>query len=136
MTQIAWLHDDNLHHWFGNLPALYVFDDLKLAQEQWSLKRVGFIYECLLDLPVVIRRGDPAAESRAFQREHASEKIITLNTPDPWLQQQINSLRAETTVEVLDVEPFVELSGAVDLKRFSRYWMKVERVLALKNQVG
>ena len=125
MTTIAWVHDDALRHCFGDTPAIYVFDDKKLVAEQWSLKRIGFIYECLLQLPVEIRRGDPVEQVAAFQRRHHAEKVLTMVTPDPGLREQIQALNAE-----MQYPPaFVEIGGKVDLKRFSRYWTKAERYL-------
>ncbi len=125
MKSVVWLHDDSLRHWYGDSPAVYVFDDEKLKRERWSLKRIGFIYECLLELPVEIRLGDPVAEMLAFQKLHNAEQVLAMQTPDPHLQKQILKMQAETVPEI----PFVELAGKVDLKRFSRYWAKTERAL-------
>jgi hypothetical protein len=125
MNHIAWVHDDALRHWWGDAPALYVFDDNKLKREQWSLKRIGFLYECLLELPLEIRRGDPVEQVRAFQHSHNAGQVITISTPDPHLQQQTTELGAHA----LPDEPFLQIPGKLDLRRFSRYWAKAERHL-------
>ncbi len=125
MKSVVWLHDDALRHWYGDSPAVYVFDDEKLLRERWSLKRIGFIYECLLELPVEIRRGDPVVEVLDFQRSNGAEQVLAMQTPDPHLQEQMVRVKATQVPEI----PFVELSGKVDLKRFSRYWAKAERAL-------
>jgi hypothetical protein len=125
MNQVAWVHDDALRHWWGQLPAIYVFDDEKLRQEQWSLKRIGFIYECLLELPLEIRRGHPVVQVREFQLSHQAKGIRTLDSPDPRLCQQMSEMGAE----IVPNEPFVVLTGKLDLRRFSRYWAKAERTL-------
>ena len=125
MKSVVWLHDDALRHWYGESPAVYVFDDEKLKHERWSLKRIGFIYECLLELPVEIRRGNPVTEVLAFQKSHDADQVLAIQTPDPHLRQQMLQIRAESVPDI----PFVELSGKVDLKRFSRYWAKAERAL-------
>jgi hypothetical protein len=89
------------------------------------MKRIAFVYECLLDLPVKIRRGDPVLEVRRFMEELHCSEVVTVATPDPHLQAQAKSLNAE----ILEVEPFVKVTGKLDLRRFSRYWSKVESLL-------
>jgi len=125
MNSVVWVHDDALRHWWGEPPALYVFDDEKLRLENWSLKRIGFVYECLLELPLEIRRGDPVAQVLAFQESHSAEAVMTMDSPDPRLREQMNRIQAH----VIPQEPFVLLTGKLDLKRFSRYWSKAERLV-------
>ena len=126
-----WIHADCLHRnspaymAHPQSPSLYVWDDAELLRAGWSLKRIGFIYECLLDLPVEIRRGDPIAEMHNFAQQMGCDGIVTMATPDPRLQAQAKSMRAE----ILPQQPFVEVKGPLDLKRFSRYWQKVQKAL-------
>jgi hypothetical protein len=125
--RLAWMHADCLHA--GWLPpdaeAIYIFDDAQLASADWGLKRIMFVYETLLELPVEIRRG-PLVETLLVLEP---ELIITVDTPDPWLRHSVDQLRRSTHVDVLPAPVFVELDGRVDLKRFSRYWSKAERKL-------
>lgn len=97
--------------------------------EEWriSLKRIVFIYECLLELPVVIRRGDVAAEVLAFAREHAADGVATAFSPSPRFRAICDRLRDELPVAVLPVEPFLAYTGRLDLRRFSRYWATAEK---------
>ena len=124
MTSITWVHDDCLFR-FGDGPAIYVWDDEYLRSQAWTLKKIGFVYECLLELPVEIRRGDTLTEVRRFAQEHETSHVITMQTPDPRLTALAKSLKAE----VIAPEPFVHLSGTVNLRRFSQYWRKAEPVL-------
>jgi hypothetical protein len=131
---VIWVHADCLHREspaylaYPDAPSIFVFDDAALARDGWTLKRIGFLYECLLDLPVVIRRGDPVRVVRQFGEENQCSGIVTMSTPDPHLQAQAAALNAE----ILPQEPFVELRGKVDLTRFSRYWHKAEKVLGAR----
>ena len=125
---IFWVHDDALGD-PPNLPAIYIFDDEKLLAEQWSLKRIGFVYECLLELPVEIRRGDPVGQVVEFAASRGATRVITTETPDPRLRAQQAALAQRVALEIITPEPFVEISGRVDLKRFSRYWDKASRCL-------
>jgi hypothetical protein len=123
---IIWLHGDCLSPAappllaYPDAPALWVWDDQLLEQQRISLKRIVFIYECLLELPVEIRRGDVAAEINQFAQSHSADGIVTTASPSPRFQQICQSLTLPVTI--LDVEPFVDYQGYIDLKRFSRYW--------------
>ena len=124
MTPVTWVHDDCLFQ-FGNGPAVYVWDDQYLRSQGWALKRIGFVYECLLELPVEIRRGDTLTEVRRFAQEHGSSLVITMQTPDP----RLNALTRALDAEVIMAEAFVQLRGSVNLRRFSQYWRKAEPIL-------
>lgn len=129
--KLIWVHSDCLHakspayRAHPDSPSLFVWDDAELLRAGWSLKRIGFIYECLLDLPVTIRRGDPVSQVRRFAEEMKCTGIVSMSSPDPHLQAQAAALGAE----VLPFEDFVEIKGRVDLGRFSRYWRKAAPAL-------
>lgn len=106
-------------------PALFVWDDEEILGQQWTLKRLLFIRECLEEMPVLIRRGNVVAEVSRFAAEHHATRIVSVFNPCPRIRRQAAALGAI----LLHEEPFVSLSGRVDLKRFSRYWAKVERKL-------
>lgn len=129
--KLIWVHAECLHRLspsyraYPNSPSLFVWDDVELQRTGWSLKRIGFVYECLLDLPVTIRRGDPVNEVLRFAQELHCSGIATMASPDPRIQAQAAAMGAE----ILELEPFVELKGKLDLARFSRYWRKAEAAL-------
>ena len=106
--------------------AVFIFDDDYLAASGWGLKRIMFVYETLLELPVEIYHGPTV---QVLAELAAGEGIVTVDTPDPWLQARITELRARGAVEVIPPPAFVELKGPVNLQRFSRYWNKVEAKL-------
>ena len=114
-------------------PAVFVFDAELLAgstatsPEPVSLKRIGFLYECLLELPVSLRKGAVASEVLAFACAHGADGIVTSAGTDPRVEAICEVLEQELPVEVLKPQPFVELEGRVDLGRFSRYWRRAER---------
>jgi len=132
--KLHWVHADCLSaDWIDRSvgPASFVFDDRQLEAENWSLKRVGFVYECLLELPgVEIWRGPLAETLTQVVQQRQLASIVTVRTPDPWLQREAATLTAGgIRVEWIAAEPFVALSGSPDLRRFSRYWRKAEPVL-------
>ncbi|MEO1288953.1 MAG: hypothetical protein AAFV93_14395 [Chloroflexota bacterium] len=131
---IAWIHADNLNPNQPALeaghPAIFVWDDELLKQWDISFKRITFIYECLLEMNVTIRRGDVAIEVGKFAAEHNAKHIITPYSPSPrhkWIMRQLKVLIPDSKLEIYMDEPFVDYDGHIDLKRFSRYWRKVEK---------
>jgi len=132
--KLHWLHADCLNaDWIDPSAgtAVYVFDDRQLKAEGWGLKRIGFVYECLLEIPgVEIWRGPLAETLGSLVKERSLEGIATVRTPDPWLLAEAAALEAGgVLLEWIAPEPFVALTGPVDLRRFSRYWRKAEPVL-------
>lgn len=130
---IIWVHGDCLDPHgpaFAlhlQAPAVWVWDDALLDEWQISLKRLVFIYESLLELPVEIRRGDVAAEVRRFAEAHGATRIATAESPSPRFAAIGRELRRTHTVEVLPVAPFLDYQGKLNLQRFSRYWSVAER---------
>ena len=111
-------------------PAVFVFDTALLEGATQaaaiSLKRIGFLYECLLELPVTLRQGDVAEQVLAFAQAHGADGIVTSAATDPRFSAICRQLEPHLPLQVLEPEPFVELEGALDLGRFSRYWRRAE----------
>ena len=112
---------------YPQAPALWVWDDALIAEWQISLKRLTFIYECLLELPVEIRRGNIAEQVLAFAKEHNTNLVVTTDTPSPRFDDICDQIEKSVKLEVLAGEPFFEYDGYIDLKRFSRYWKVAEK---------
>lgn len=144
---IIWVHGDGLSpnspafEQYPTAPAVWVWDSALLNQWQISLKRLVFLYECLQELPVEIRKStEPetgsetdesitafAAELLRFLAEQNADGIVTIDSPSPRFRAICRKLSKFTTINVLPVEPFVEPNAQLDLRRFSRYWRKVEK---------
>lgn len=134
---IIWVHGDNLNPYSAafqaapGVPAIFVWDDALLEEWQISLKRIVFIYECLLELPVVIRRGDVAEEVVRFAQEHQARRVLTSESPSPrhrlLCQTIIKNMPKGSRLEVLHEPAFVDDIERIDLKRFSRYWNAVKK---------
>ena len=132
--RIAWMHPDCLRAgWFRpDDQAVFIFDDEYLTASGWGLKRILFVYETLLELPVAIHRGPTIPALAALITSSQATGVVTAETPDPWLRKRIGALSGLsglTTVDIVPAPSFVELPGNIDLKRFSRYWAKAERKL-------
>lgn len=127
---IVWVHGDCLSpknpalQEYPDAPAIWVWDDALLEEWNISLKRIVFIYECLLELPVTIRRGDVVKKVVAFAQEYGADGVVTVESPSPRFEMICNAIQDTSSleVEVWLPEPFVNYDGYIDLKRFSRYW--------------
>lgn len=129
---VVWVHGDCLSPLHPALqkhpgaPAIWVWDDALLEEWQLGLKRLTFLYECLLELPVIIRRGNVAAEVARFAQEHQAQRIVTTESPSPRFRELQRQLTRTVPVEILPLEPFVAHQGPFDLRRFARYWRVAE----------
>ncbi|MCS7030118.1 MAG: hypothetical protein NZL92_01110 [Gloeomargarita sp. SKYG116] len=134
-TSIVWVHGDSLSPTnpalatYPSAPAVWVWDDELLRAWRISRKRIVFIYECLLELPVEIRRGDVVTEIRAFAQEKGAQKVVTTSSPSPRFQRFCRELAQTLEVEVLPVPALVPVTPGMDLQRFSRYWKVAEKVI-------
>lgn len=130
---IVWVHGDCLSptnpalKTYPDAPALFVFDDALLASYPISLKRLVFMYECLLDMPVTIRRGDVTTELSRFAREHGATKIATTDSVSAGFGRIADRLETDFHLEIFRIRPFFDYDGHLDLKRFSRYWRVAQK---------
>lgn len=137
MTQpIIWVHGDNLNpnapvfQEYQDAPAIFVFDEDLISAWNISFKRIIFMYECLLELPVTIRKGHMVREIVDFAIEHKATEIVTMQSPSPRFLQIVSTLEAKMNsqkqVRILRETPLVDTDYDLDLKRFSRYWRKAK----------
>ena len=129
---ILWIHEEALgannpalQAW-PDAPAVFVFDSRWIREARISRKRLGFLYECCLELPVTIRKGDVVAEVLAFARRHGADGVITSGAVDPRLNRNAAAIDRALPLWLLDGDPFVDLPRPPRLGRFSRYWREAE----------
>lgn len=140
-TSVIWVHADALSAGnpaflaYPDAPAIFVFDDVVLDGYQISLKRILFMYECLLEMPVEIYRGDVAECVVAFARRHEATGIATVNTPSPRFHHIVEEIGRDLPVEMLFERPLVTTPESTDLGRFTRFWKKAERSALLLGEV-
>ena len=132
---ILWVHEEALgpnnpalRAW-PDAPALFVFDTLWIQQQRISRKRLGFLYENALELPLTLRKGDVAAEVIAFAQRHDADGVVSSTAVDPRLQRIADAIDAELSLQELEPDAFVELPRPPRLGRFSRYWREAEPVV-------
>ena len=112
-----------------NSPALFVFDTRWIQEARISRKRLGFLYESALDLPITLRKGDVVKEVVAFAERHNADGVLSSLPVDPRLERIAVSIESHCPLELLEPEPFVTMPRPPRLGRFSRYWREAEPVV-------
>lgn len=135
-TSVIWLHEDALrreHPVFAaapqRTPAIHIWDDARLREAGYSLKRLIFLYETVSELGIAVLRG----ETRQVLESFAAETIYVPESPDPAIRRCLEGF-AKKVVWVAE-EPFVVLKGEQLYPRFFRYWSRAER-LAMSRDGG
>ncbi|MGF1633935.1 MAG: FAD-binding domain-containing protein [Phycisphaerae bacterium] len=134
---LAFVHHDRLSPENPALQAagqgVFVWDVPYLRESRHSLKRLVFQAEFLAEMPEVedatAEDGDVAAAVLAAARARNATHILTTPTPDPLLKRTLKTLAESMPVHYAADEPFVELNGSLDLRRFSRFWKKAQKAL-------
>ena len=103
-----------------------MFDQAWIEAQSISRKRLGFLYECALELPLTLRKGDVVQEVLAFAKRHGADGVVTSGPVDPRLNRYASRINRELPLWILDGDPFVELPRPPRLGRFSRYWREAE----------
>lgn len=132
---IVWVHEEALGpsnpallRW-PETPALFVFDSPWIEHAGISRKRLGFLYESALELPVTLRKGHVADEVMAFAQRHQADGVVSSTPVDPRLQRIAERIQHHFSLELIEPEPFVALPRPPRLGRFSRYWREAESVV-------
>ena len=109
-AQLFWLHEEVLSealiqtHAAEGCRFLFVFDTVWLTQRPVSLKRIQFIYETLVTLPIEIEIvfGDAAQvlKQKVLQRPGVRCKVVL--PKDPELATRLESVASEVGVAVLE----------------------------------
>ena len=132
---IIWVHEEALGSRNPALleqpdrPAIFVFDTQWIQEACISRKRLGFLYESALDLPVTLRKGDVAREVIAFVERHQADGVVSSLPVDPRLERIAESIEQHCQLDLLAPEPFVDMPRPPRLGRFSRYWRDAEPVV-------
>ncbi len=135
---MVWINEDSFD---PNGPALsanpqatpfFAFDEATIESAGWTLKRIAFIYECLLEVPGVQIYKGASVEVLFSQlmlhqgQNNAPPLLATTASIDPRLQQIMSRLNEQVLTRLYEIEPFIRDVRIRDLRRFSRYWQNVE----------
>lgn len=132
MSAIVWVHEDCLRPGnpallaYPQAPAAFIWEDAMLEAGGYSLKRVVFVYECLLELPVEIYRGPVVETLLALAEREGAEAIATAESLNPVFAETVLALERNLRVEIHAGEEFLPREMDADLRRFARFWKRAE----------
>lgn len=131
MSSILWLHEDALReHPVTADRIIHVWDDTYLQAQNYSFKRLVFLYETLCEIPhVEILYGDTAT---VFS-ELAPQTLMIPQTLNPFIHQQAALLSSQTEIEWLAETPFAIIRKPREYRRFFQYWKQAEKTAFLFN---
>ncbi|WP_371398036.1 hypothetical protein [Fretibacter rubidus] len=131
MSAIIWIHEDALradHPVFAaagtDAQVVFIWDDAYFTAQGYSFKRLVFIYECLLDLPVILCKGDMATVLSGLIE---GRDLYVPTTPNPDYQTVAAVLSKTTKVHYISETPLTFIETEPDMKRFFRYWNKAKK---------
>jgi len=141
-----WVHEDALsrnHLVFEtageNARAVFIWDSAYFERQAYSLKRLTFIYECLIDmqqggadgakLNLEVFHGDTETILREFCISEGQENnpLYMADTPNLVFLKIANKLGQDIPVEMVKNSPFIEVPDDVDMTRFFRFWNRSRR---------
>ena len=129
----VWVHDGMLSPAHPAVAlgasAFFLWDDAHIAASRHSQGRIDFQRSAIFCEDE--HAGNRSLVRTVLEQAHSKKAttILTGDTADPRLRRAVSELEREIDIRWIAPEPLVEISGPVDLKRFSRYWSKVERRL-------
>ena len=134
---IVWIHGDNLSNTnpifkvYEGTPALFVWDGKLLDRWHVSLKRITFMYESLLNLPVNTCRGDIIEELVTFAEQHGAIRIATVPSPSrhfKWVCKELE--KRGYLLDILQPTAFVNYDESFGLRPLSAYTSGVQPAIA------
>jgi hypothetical protein len=134
-TPIIWVHEDALrqsHPVFskaGSAQAIFVWDNDYFKMQNYTTKRLLFIYECLLEMDVAIIQGDTVD----VLSDLSQGVIHTAKTLNPYFKKIIEALEDTSTVHVTPDELFSQIPYDADMGRFFRFWNKGRKSMMKPN---
>ncbi len=136
---LVWINEESLDPYGPALTAhpqaqsVFIFDEGAIESARWSIKRLAFIYECLLEIPNIhIYRGSTVDILLLLIKERGYSAIATTPVVDPRLQDASERISKFIPVQHYPVEEFAPVEHVRDLRRFSRYWTGVESMVVGK----
>lgn len=124
------LHEESLrmsHPVFNEAPigtqVIYIWDDAYLQRNEYSLKRLIFIYETLSAMDLEIYQGD----THQILQEMNPSMLYIPSTSHPLLIEMIHLIHQVLPVSMVADEPFVQLDKTQEFKRFFQYWNQAQK---------
>lgn len=128
---MVWVHEDALrqdHPVFAaagrDAECVFVWDDAYFQSQNYSLKRLVFIYECLMDLNVTLYQGEA---SDVLSQISVDFRIYTARSHNPYIRDTLRALPHDVDIRVIEETPLTEIAANADMGRFFRYWNRARK---------
>ena len=129
MADLIWLNEDNLrvdHPVFEQTPentqSVFIWDNVYFKKHNYSLKRLVFLYECLLELPVDIYEGETMNTLKTLCEKKAITKLWVPHSINPEINTLIQKIHDRVQIHIVKEKPFVTLKKEKNYTRFFPYW--------------
>ena len=134
---VIWVHEDALsqsHPVFSaakNAKAvLFIWDNEYFQSQGYTVKRLLFIYECLLEMDVQIIKGNTLEVLSDF----CEGEIFTASTPNPYFLDIIEQMGERSSkVTLVEDDPFSQIPQDEEMERFFRFWNKGRKSIMKPN---
>ena len=134
---VIWVHEDALsqsHPVFSAAKnakaAIFIWDNEYFKSQDYTVKRLLFIYECLLDMDVSIIEGN----SLDILSDFCEGAIYMADTPNPYFLDIVEKMRErKSNVILVPDEPFSQMPTDTDMERFFRFWNKGRKSMMKTN---
>lgn len=131
MSALVWVHEDALrrdHPVFTSAgrdaQAVFVWDNHYFQSQNYSFKRLVFIYECLADLDVTLYQGDTLDVLSNIVGER---DLYLARSVNPFVSGVVGELSKDVSVRVIEETPLTEIAANSDMGRFFRYWNRARK---------
>ncbi len=132
MPSLIWFNEDSLnpeHQMvkdYADAPKVYVFDVPYLQTQNIAKHRIQFIYEALLEIPLIqIYKGETVAALWQLVEDLAISEVVTTETPNHMIKGWQDELKK--SVDLVTYPEMFPVTDDSSPRRFSRYWRKHER---------
>lgn len=126
IQNFIWIHEDALsleHPVFEaageGAKVFFIWDAAYFEQNAYSLKRLAFLYDGLIDLDIDVYAGETQTTLR---RLCAGGVLFMPDTPNMHFLSIAKSVQDEMRVVSIENTPFIEPPDDVDMTRFFRFW--------------
>jgi len=144
MSACIWLHEEALslsHPVFQaapeNTPAIFIWDEAYLRAQQYSLKRLVFIDECVADLGILAVDTPCGLGTADWLKLSEYQTIYIPASVNPWINTIIAEVKLHKTVHVVSAPLAFPIDSTVNFnkehpkeyRRFYAYWRQLEKNL-------
>ena len=137
MRPVVWVHEDALRQSHPVFSAakdakavIFIWDNEYFQSQGYSVKRLLFIYECLLEMDVQIIQG----KTLDVLSDFCEGAIYTASTPNPYFLDIVEKMgERSSNVTMVGDEPFSQVPEDVEMGRFFKYWNKGRKFMMKPN---